>query len=115
MVIGRGRGKSTPNQRASRVRKKSLKQRESEEYMSAYESLTDIVITNGRTTDVMQNYEDSILEDNAFVSPDEVVMVAEDEEVIPDHIVEETMEHLVDSAGKIKVIENEEVVEALRL
>jgi hypothetical protein len=69
VVIGRGRGKSTPKQRVSRVKKKSLRQRESEEYMSAYESLTDIVITNGSTTDVMQKYEDSILEDDAFKPP----------------------------------------------
>ena len=67
---GRGRGKILrPRTPSSRMKRKSIRQLESDEYMSATESLSDLVITNGSITEVMQTYEESFLEDSAFKSP----------------------------------------------
>ena len=119
---GRGRGKSTPKPRtpSSRVKRVSLKRKENEEteeYLSAAESLTDIIITNGSISDVMQSYEDSILEDDAFELPDgivsnDVIMVQEDvvigkmdEEVVGGDVgvLEENQEHVVDHPADVTV------------
>ena len=72
---GRGRSKKSPRNDggslSNRVRKKSRKQIESEEYLSASET-PDIVISNGNeTVDTIQQYEDSFLDDNIF--EDEIV------------------------------------------
>ena len=57
----------TKQRTSSRGRIKSRRQKDSEEYLSAYESVTDIIITDGKSTsDTMQQYENSILEESVF-------------------------------------------------
>ena len=102
VVKGRGRGKSTPKPRipSCRVKRLSLKRKENdetEEYLSAAESLTDIIITNGSISDVMQSYEDSLLEDSAFEDSALEIVVDQDYAVVAsDDGVE-----IVDKVGEV--------------
>ena len=70
---------------------KSRKLRESEEYLSAYESVTDIIISGKKTdtVDLIHQYEDSILDDSTF--EDEDTNVLDENEVVGDNIPQNTI------------------------